>query len=194
MKKELMKKETFVMALPDFTDKDYAAYIERERVDIAFEGIQLWREANPDLNVTEMTIGEAKTLSVQMNKENDDCRVHIKQRDIFKQISVMTESRNIQKTFYSGDGFVSCPGDVMTIEHTPHMISDSISIHITNEGTVSAASIITDEYLGLKNCLEAWKWLKSCDDISSREVMLQRDDDDPIKFKDSKPYKCRFEN
>ena len=55
------------------------------------------------------------------------------------------EKRNISEKFYNGEGFCSYPGDVMTIKATSGMLSDSIVIHITNDGNLSDASIETEQ-------------------------------------------------
>ena len=93
---------------------------------------------------------------------------------------------------YAGDGFVTCPGDVFTIQMTPNCISNSISVRVTNEGTMNEAAIKTDEYLGLPNNLGIWTWLKKLNDMGGRSVMVQRGEETPINFEDSAPYKCRF--
>jgi len=97
------------------------------------------------------------------------------------------EKRNISEKFYNGEGFKSYPSDVMTIKSTPRCLSNSIAVHITN------SAIGTDEYLTLPNKLEAWKWLKQCNDVPARTVLHQIGDDKPIKYEDSIPYICRFD-
>lgn len=102
------------------------------------------------------------------------------------------EKRNISEKFFNGGGFTSCPGDVFTIKATSGMISSSISIHITNDGTMNDAAIVTDEWLGLENRIEAWEWVKQCSEVPGRKAMYQIDDNEPIEYKDSTPYKHRF--
>jgi hypothetical protein len=192
MNKELMKKEDFVKALPGFSDKDYTDYLNRERMDMAFTGVSEWRKSNPKLEVTEMSIGESKVVAAKMTRDNTANNLEITGKHIFKQIDLMTEARNISDKFFNGGGFTSCPGDVMTIKSTPGMLSNSISIHITNDGTVSGAAILTDEWLTLANRLEAWEWLRGCNDVHGREVMHQTGDETPIPYAESGPYLHRF--
>lgn len=192
MNKKLMTKEMFKVALPDFSDKDYVAYLEREKMDMAFSGVNEWRTDNPERDITAMTMGEGKEIAAKVNKANTVNNLEITRTEVFKQIGLMTEPRNIQDNFYGGNGFTSCPGDVMTIKSTPGMLSSSISIHITNDGTMSGAAIITDEWLGMANRIEAWEWLKSCNEVHGRKVMHQVGDNAPVDYKESAPYLCRF--
>jgi hypothetical protein len=192
MIKELMRKADFKKVLPEFSDKDYDEYLEREKMDMAFSGVNEWRKDNPGIDVTEITIVGAKIVAAQITRDNRANNLEITHRDVFKQIGRMTEARNIQDNFYGGNGFTSCPGDVMTVKQTPGMLSSSISIHITNDGTTSGAAIITNEWLGMANRIEAWEWLKSCNEVHGRKVMIQRGDDTPIPYKESAPYTSRF--
>ena len=96
------------------------------------------------------------------------------------------EKRNISEKFYNGEGFKSYPSDVMTIKSTPRCLENSITVHITN------SVIGTDEYLTLPNKLEAWKWLKECNEVYCRKVLYQIGSDKPIKYEDSMPYLHRF--
>jgi hypothetical protein len=195
--KNLMSKEKFLKMMNvvkgseavDTIEKDYEAYIEREKMDISFDGIKAWRNENSERELGSMTIGEAKVVASQLSQLS---RMDITYHNIFKQIETMTTPRNISDKFYDGKSFTSHPGDVMTIKSTSNMISNSIAIHITNDGMTSQASIITDEYLTLTNRIEAWELLKRCNEIESREVMYQIDDNTPIKYEDSIPYEYRF--
>jgi hypothetical protein len=104
------------------------------------------------------------------------------------------EDRKISETFYAGKGFTTCPGDVFTIQATSNMISSSIAVRITNDGTMNDAAIHTDEWLTIANRIEAWKLLKQLNDMGGRSVMYQIDDREPIRYEDSMPYKHRFRN
>ena len=82
--------------------------------------------------------------------------------------------------------FITCPGDVFVIKGHSRCITDSITVAITNTDR--------DEhfYINLRNILAAWKMLKQLDDMGGRSVFDQLDDNDPIPYKDSTPYKARF--
>lgn len=83
--------------------------------------------------------------------------------------------------------FESVPQDVMTIKSCSNMICNTIDIHLTN------AQSGDDCYFCISNKLDAWKWLKQINEVEARSVLYQIDDNNPIKFEESLPYKSRFE-
>ncbi len=87
-------------------------------------------------------------------------------------------------------GFTSSPGDIMRVMNTPNMISDSISIRLTN------AADGTDAQFCIMNKLESWKWLKSINELGNRQVIMdysRYDDRDDVSYEKSIPYLCRFD-
>jgi hypothetical protein len=99
--------------------------------------------------------------------------------------------RDIQENLYNGK-FTSVPGDVYTIERTRGMLSSNVSIHVTNDGTMNAEAILTDEYFNLPNNLDAWKFLKQINEIAGRVVFEKIGDEPAVKYEKSGPYRYRF--
>ncbi len=82
--------------------------------------------------------------------------------------------------------FISCPGDKYTIKGSSNCISNSITVMVSNSGREEKF------FITMRNNLDAWKMLKKLDDMGGRTVLDQIDNNAPIPFKDSMPYKHRF--
>lgn len=97
----------------------------------------------------------------------------------------MRTQETIQESLKAGK-FISIPGDIYTVKGSSNMLSNSLTLHLVN----SQESI----YFGLPNELDAWKFLKSLNETGGRKVYYQIDNNEPINFEDSLPYKYRFSN
>lgn len=115
------------------------------------------------------------------------------QRETGINLTPPAPARNIQAALEAGK-FVSCPGDVYTVQATRNMLSGSIMVHVTNEGTMNPAAIKTDEHIALPNNLDAWIFLQKMDNMGGREVFHQFGDETPVPYKESGPYRYRFGN
>lgn len=82
--------------------------------------------------------------------------------------------------------FVVRPFDTFTVIQHRGLISDSISLRVTNTETKE------DFRMGMANRIEAWKLLKKIHEMGNREVNIQVDDDATIPYHLSAPYECRF--
>ncbi len=94
------------------------------------------------------------------------------QDEIFKQLSET--------------GFVSHPQDVITILHSSGVIADTITINIYNHNDG------TDVTVAIKNFIKSWNFLKTVSEVYMRFVLYKTDDNLPIFYEDSMPYKHRF--
>lgn len=83
--------------------------------------------------------------------------------------------------------YITNPNDVITILHSTGIISSSIDIKFSNESTGEKAG-----YGSLINKKETWNILKEFNEIGGRKVLYQIDNNEPIPFEDSAPYKHRF--
>ncbi len=81
--------------------------------------------------------------------------------------------------------FTSYPDDVYTIKHQSGVLRNVIVVNITNEGRGENFPVT------FNNVLKAWKELKMLADLG-RTVLHQTDDQEPIPYADSEPYRYRF--
>ncbi len=91
--------------------------------------------------------------------------------------------KDFMEDFNNGN-FITAPKDVFTLMHTSGLISDSLSIKINRSGKTF--------YFGLKNNIESWTLLKKLNEMGARTVLYQIDNETPIAFEDSYPYRYRF--
>lgn len=84
------------------------------------------------------------------------------------------------------ENFISCPGDVYIIKMHRNLISNCLVFYVTNEERKEKFPITATNKLGV------WELLRDLDNMGGRSVMVQIDNDNPINFKDSMPYKARF--
>lgn len=87
----------------------------------------------------------------------------------------------------AGHGFVTVPGDVYTIEHTPGVICSTITVGLFNERRGE------DITMSIDNKLASWEFLKGLDGVGGREVRYHiHGSNRSIPFKESRPYIHRF--
>jgi hypothetical protein len=79
--------------------------------------------------------------------------------------------------------FITKPGDKFIVK-LQGGLSSSIPLQVVNEKTGE------DFYLGMKNCLAAWKELVKIDNIGARSVVVETDGGE-VPYKESLPFKAR---
>jgi hypothetical protein len=99
-------------------------------------------------------------------------------------INATRTGAEIVNAMKKGEGFVSSPGDVITVEQTPGIISNRIELHLVGKDG-------TDARFALANKLAVWKWLKEINEMGGREVMVECDGIE-TPYAESMPYTHRF--
>ena len=82
--------------------------------------------------------------------------------------------------------FVTRPGDVFTIKVRSNLLSNVIDVEVKNE------RVGENFTLTFKNAEDSWDLFKKLNDMLARKVFYKVDDEEPIPFEDSPPYKSRF--
>jgi len=99
-----------------------------------------------------------------------------------KEVSTVRSQQTMSKEF------ITKPGDVFTIKSWKGLISNTISVNVTNEKHNE------EFWLSFVNELKAWKFLKKLNRMGARTVLFQTNNDKPIPFEKSIPYISRFKD
>jgi len=84
--------------------------------------------------------------------------------------------------------FVTSPDDVYIIKSSTGVLANTISVNVINNKTEE------DFMISFKNIFQSWKVLKQLNEMTSRAVLFQIDNNDPLNYEDCFPYKARFKD
>lgn len=80
--------------------------------------------------------------------------------------------------------FISKPNDQYIVPVFRNCLSSGMSFRVLNTNE--------DFSISCDNKLEVWELLRKLDDMGGRSVFVQYDNEQPIPYKESAPYKHRF--